>query len=207
MGLTSRNKRPLNRKILHLRDTRLLIIFSEGEKTEKQYFESDLFRNHRIQVKVVESQNGVSAPKHVFERMKSYIAGVDLEPNDEYWLMTDIDRWPIDQLSDVFSKAIRGKRKANLAISNPSFELWLYLHFEEWSAGNCRAAHIKTALRELHGSYNSSRLSIDWFEGKVDLAVERAKRMCTNANERWPSNPGTHVYRVVEAIHSVLGRN
>jgi hypothetical protein len=207
MALTSRIRRPLDRTVPHLRDTRLLIIFCEGEKTEKQYFESSLFRNLRIQVKVIESQGGFSSPKHVFERMKSYIAGVDLEPNDEYWLMTDIDRWPIEQLSDVFAKAIRGKRKANLAISNPSFELWLYLHFEEWSTGNCHAEYVEKALRKLLGSYNKSRLTIELFEGNVNSAVDRAKKMCTNTNERWPSNPGTHVYKVVEAIHSVLGRN
>ena len=39
MALTSRKRRPLNRTITHLRDTKLFIIATEGEKTKKQYFE------------------------------------------------------------------------------------------------------------------------------------------------------------------------
>ncbi len=39
---------PWNREIPHQRDTRLIIIAAEGEITEKQYFESELFYNHRV---------------------------------------------------------------------------------------------------------------------------------------------------------------
>ena len=68
-ALTSRRKRPLDRDVPHLRDTRLIIIASEGEKTEKQYFESGLFGNRRVQVKVLETQDGRSAPNWVLARL------------------------------------------------------------------------------------------------------------------------------------------
>lgn len=42
MGITSRKKRPLKREIPHLRDTRLIIIASEGAVTEKKYFVSSV---------------------------------------------------------------------------------------------------------------------------------------------------------------------
>lgn len=208
MDITSRRKRPLDRTVPHLRDTRLVIIFSEGEKTEKQYFESDLFRSHRVQVKVIETDNGLSAPKHVFDRMKTYLSNVDLEPNDEYWLVTDVDRWPEEQLSEVFSHAIRGKNRAQLAISNPSFELWLYLHLGDWTGGSVNSAQIETALRVSLDGYNKSHLQIDTFRPGVRSAVERAKILASGAEQRWPANPGTHVYRVVEsalAISSTIG--
>ncbi len=48
MGFTSRRKRPLDRHIPHLRDTRLIIIVTEGQKTEKQYFESEMLRYIKI---------------------------------------------------------------------------------------------------------------------------------------------------------------
>lgn len=60
MGITSRRKRPLDRKIPHLRDTNLIIIAVEGEKTEKQYFESNFFQRKRVQVKVLETKEGLS---------------------------------------------------------------------------------------------------------------------------------------------------
>ena len=48
MGMTSRRKRPLDHAIPHQRDTRLIIIATEGEKTERQYF--SMFRNVRVRV-------------------------------------------------------------------------------------------------------------------------------------------------------------
>ncbi len=199
MDLTSRKKRPLNRSIPHLRDTKLIVIFSEGAKTEKQYFESDLFQSHRVQVKVIPTEKGFSAPKHVFERMKHYIRNVDLDPNDEYWLVTDVDRWPQEQLAEVFSHAIRGKNRAELAISNPSFELWLFLHLADWVDGSADASKIETELRSILGSYNKANLQINSFRSGVASAIVRAKALSSENGRMWPENPGTYAFRVVES--------
>ena len=70
MSLTTRRKRPLDRRTRpepH-RDARLFVIATEGEKTEKQYF--SLFRNRRCQVKIITSKEGRSAPKYIFEQLK-----------------------------------------------------------------------------------------------------------------------------------------
>jgi hypothetical protein len=48
MGLIARRKRRLNRRVEHLRDTRLVIIAAEEEVTEAQYF--SLFESPRVQV-------------------------------------------------------------------------------------------------------------------------------------------------------------
>ena len=204
MDLTSRKRRPLNRLVPHLRDTRLIIVFSEGAQTEKQYFESDLFQSHRVQVKVIPTEDGLSAPKHVFERMKRYLSNVDLEPNDEYWLVTDVDRWPQEQLAEVFSHAIRGKNRADLAISNPSFELWLFLHLADWKAGSATASQVETALRSSLGSYNKANLDFNSFRGGVAAAIDRAKSLSSASGQLWPANPGTHAFRVVESALRVV---
>lgn len=72
MGITSRKKRPLKREIPHLRDTRLIIIASEGAVTEKKYFESSLFHSRRIQVKVLETEGGHSSPESVLNRLRAF---------------------------------------------------------------------------------------------------------------------------------------
>ena len=72
MSLTTRRRRPLNRNIPHPRDTRLVIIATEGEKTEKSYFESRLFMSLRIQIKVLETRSGRSSPNHVLNRLKEF---------------------------------------------------------------------------------------------------------------------------------------
>jgi len=63
MALTHRKKRPIDRNLEIVGDTRLLIIATEGRKTEKQYFAQ--FHNRRVQVKVAKDsgfQLAVSNP-------------------------------------------------------------------------------------------------------------------------------------------------
>jgi len=204
MVLTSRKKRPLNRET-HTRDASLIIIFSEGEKTEKQYFESDLFgRSTRVQVKVFETVNGKSAPKYVLERFKQYKKTTDVMSSDQFWLVLDVDRWPEKQLSEVCAEAIKGSHGARLAISNPSFELWLYLHFNDWTNGNTTSSQVEQSLRTFNGGDNKSNLNIADYEGKNTQAIQRAITLDINPDDRWPSNPGTRVYKLVEAINSLL---
>jgi hypothetical protein len=109
MGLTSRRKRPLDRSIPYFRDTHLIIIATEGTKTEKQYFESTVFRNKRVQVIVLETKDNCSAPRYVLDRLKQYAKETDLQPNDQLWLMADKDCWPDSQLKEVCSHAIKGR--------------------------------------------------------------------------------------------------
>ncbi len=201
MSITSRKKRPLNRNIPSFRDTTLIVIASEGEKTEKLYFESQIFQSRRIQVKVLETVSGHSSPNHVLKRLKAFAKEVDLQPTDQFCLMVDRDRWPESLLSHVCSQAVKGrKQRVNLSISNPSFELWLYLHHDEWNNGEVSSRDIENALREKIGNYNKSNLDIAFFEGKVEIAAQRAITMDQSPNTRWPNNPGTHVYRVIKEI-------
>ncbi|QTA80839.1 RloB domain-containing protein [Desulfonema limicola] len=93
MGLTGRKKRPLNRKITHLRDTKLIIIATEGHKTEKQYFK--IFKNHRVQVVIIPSKDNRSAPEYILERLNTYSEGYQIGDDDELWLMVDTDLEPM----------------------------------------------------------------------------------------------------------------
>ncbi len=51
MPLTSRKKRPLDRNVPHFKDTKLIVVATEGQKTEKRYF--DIFKTLKIQVRVI----------------------------------------------------------------------------------------------------------------------------------------------------------
>ena len=91
MGLTGRKARPLNRKISHVKDTRLIIIATEGTETEKQYFE--IFKKRRVQVVIIPTPDNRSAPDHVLSRLDRYAEDYDIGGEDELWLMVDTDRW------------------------------------------------------------------------------------------------------------------
>jgi len=205
MNFTSRKKRPLNREIEHLNDTSLIYIATEGQETEKQYFESSLFRNRRVQVRVLETQDGKSAPSHVFKRLKKLLKEIHYQENDRFWLMVDKDRTKEAHLSKVCSEAFGHKKiKINLAISNPCFELWLFLHNNEWVEELVSCKDIEKEIKRLLGSYNKSNIDISTYETKIDHAIKQAKILDKDPSMRWPDNPGTHVYKVVEEILKLI---
>jgi hypothetical protein len=201
MSLTSRRKRPLDHSVAHLRDTRLIIIAAEGEKTEKQYF--SIFRNRRVQVKVLHTEDGLSSPKHVFDRLAKYKKAYDVKGDDELWLVIDVDRWTQQMLSDIATGCLQ--KGFRLAVSNPCFEIWLYLHHGDIAAGSTLTKQqLEQMLKDALGVFNKTNLDLAQYRDRVQEAVDRAVALDTTAGERWPSTVGTHVYRVAQAILNLL---
>jgi hypothetical protein len=202
MALTHRKKRPIDRSLKSLRDTRLLIIATEGRITEKQYFAQ--FRNRRVQVKVIPTgEDNKSSPEYVLERLKPFRQEYQLGAEDELWLMIDVDRWPEKKLSSVTKEAkISGFK---LAISNPCFETWLLCHYilPTITTASCQeiTKQLGNELKKVHNSaYNKAKLNIDNFKPYVKQALENAKQLDNNPSTRWPNQVGTHVYKVVDQL-------
>ena len=198
MALTSRRKRPIDRqsKPAPHRDARLFIIATEGRKTEKQYF--SMFGNKRCQVHVITNENNKSAPAYILQQLKEFKKEFQLKADDELWLMVDVDRWGNKHLASVSAQAEHNKFQ--LAVSNPCFEVWLYLHHNDLNHQSIEAGEMKQKLRDLLGGYNSSKLEPAKFAEHIDDAIDRAKALDSNQDERWPSRTGTHVYKVVEKV-------
>ncbi len=84
-----RKKRPLDRSTSVVRDASLIVIASEDKYAVRQYFE--FFRSTKIQFKVLETQDGKSAPEHVLTRLDEYMKEFDIGDGDEFWLVSDCD--------------------------------------------------------------------------------------------------------------------
>jgi len=202
MALTQRKKRPIDRSLKSLGDTRLLIIATEGRITEKQYF--SLFRNRRVQVKVIPTgEDNKSSPEYVLRRLKDFRQEHDLEVNDELWLMIDVDRWKEKKLSSVTKEAKASGFK--LAVSNPCFETWLLCHYilPTVATASCQeiTEQLGDELKKVHNSaYKKTKLNTDYFKPYVKQAVQNAQQLDNNPNARWPNKVGTHVYKVVDQI-------
>ena len=152
--ITSRRKRPLDRRITQLRDSKLIIIAVEGNRTEKQYF--SIFRKTRSQIKILSSDDNRSAPEYVLDRLISYKKEYDLDDNDELWLMIDVDRWGDRKLSEIAMHA--NQRGFDMAVSNPCFEVWLYLHFSFISGNISNCGRVKQILKNKIGGYKSGNI-------------------------------------------------
>lgn len=181
----------------NVRDSWLCIIATEGAKTEEQYF--SMFQNRRVKVVVLPTgEDGTSSPPHVLTRLEMYKAEYDFGDQDRLWLMVDVDRWPTQNLAEVCKQT--KQKKFELAVSNPCFELWLWLHHADPETGDTDCNAIEKRLRARLGSYNKSRLDSAAYRPFIKQAIQRAQALHTKPKELWPPFPGTHVYKVVASL-------
>ena len=181
-----------------VRDARIFVIAVEGEKTEAQYF--SLFESTRVHVEVLPAgPEGLSAPKQVLERLVKFEERFDLGEGDEWWLVIDVDRQRGQFLDEVTRMA--RERGYGLAVSNPCFDLWLLLHFQDMHPADTDCAAITERLRRHTGGHNKAKIRLE--ACPTERAVEACRRARAMERERdtpWPGFPGTHVFKVVERL-------
>lgn len=187
------------RSSLNLPYRKNFVIAVEGQKTEVEYF--DIFKKAHplmINIKCLSSKSD-SNPLHVLERMKRYLAKNELKKTDEAWLVVDRDCWTEEQLQEP-CKWARTHDNCYFAISNPKFEYWLLLHFEDGNAISS-AADCDNRLKKHIPNYNKSIRSNMFTIDRIKDAVRRARLRDTSPHEDWPHTIGTTtVYRLVEKI-------
>lgn len=194
-----RRKALLDRTV-NVRDATLVLVATEGTRTEKQYLSclqtTGQIDTSRVQVRVIPTPpTGESSPEYVLARLKELQSRHQLSHEDELWLVTDVDRWGDRKLAVVCQEALQ--TGARLAISNPCFEVWLLLHTEaQVSAGEC--SEVESGLRSELGSYNKSRLHCERYPpDRVARAIQRSGAT-DDESSRWPATPGhRHVHRLV----------
>lgn len=178
---------------------RLYLIAVEGSLTEPGYF--DMFDCQAIKVACL-CAKGKSSPPEVLKRMKGRIDRESMRAGDEAWLVVDKDRWTDEQLSELHGWVGAQTKeivKRGLAVSNPKFELWLLLHFQDVDSG-CSARSCTNELAQHLPGYDK-RISTEAFtEERIGEAVRRAKALDTPPCRDWPRTAGTTVYRLVESL-------
>ena len=198
------------------RDCRLIIISTEGTRTEKTYFEEmaspRYYHNPRVHVKVLDRLTNASSPHHIMAMLNAFQKEFSLKKDDELWMVIDLDRWRNRELSTVAAQC--QQKCYELAVSNPCFEFWLLLHvksvsdyteeelqeFEENQYVSPERTCLEKELVNVLGSYNKARLNASAFLPFVDNAIQQAKVLDTHPEHRWPNCLGTRVYRLAESI-------
>ncbi len=175
---------------------KLYVIAAEGAKTEPEYFSLALFRNRQSEYHLeLLSSNHKSSPDQVLKRMKDYLDKKEGKSSDEAWLVVDQDQWSGDQLAELHEWSQKRPNNRFLALSNPNFEYWLLLHFEDGEAKDC----LRRLKKHLPGYDKGIRASA-FSEEKIRDAVNRAKKRDSPPCTDWPRIPGSTVYRLVEKL-------
>ncbi|MEW6710606.1 MAG: RloB family protein [Candidatus Riflebacteria bacterium] len=176
---------------------KLFVLSMEGKITERQYF--DLFKasNAIIHLEILPGSLK-SSPFHVLKRMKSYLIQNRLMKIDEAWLVIDKDQWTEEQLASLYDWS-KTSENYGLALSNPNFEFWLLLHFED-GAGISGSLSCVRRLKRFLPDFDKSIDKIRFNKDCIKNAISRAKEKDRPATEDWPRTTGTTVYRLVEKI-------
>lgn len=184
------------------RDASLIIIACEGEKTEAQYLSFSCFQNSRVKLCPVPSKGGKSAPVYVLENLKEKAEEYDLKPGDQLWIVIDTDKWAFEtQIQPLLNARIR-KFPVNIAVSNPCFELFLYLHFSSMPASPVKDSKtMETMLRSLLGRYSKTNLAEETYAPYIQNAIQEAEKTKYGTNSL-PLNPGTGFGKLINSILS-----
>ena len=201
--------RPLRRRVAFRRPRKTLVIFCEGTRTEPEYLDA-LKRQPSVRdvaaVDIrIEAGPGQSAPKTLVSMaVEARSRAIDEEAEiDEFWCAFDVE-WPRNHpgLREVVERA--RQNDIQLAISNPCFELWLILHFQDHNAwlDNDNARRLR---RRLDGSADKG-LNTARYMPLVNDAMRRAvtldKRHLRNGTVFPMNNPSSGMHRFLVAIES-----
>ncbi|MDA3837868.1 MAG: RloB family protein [Candidatus Delongbacteria bacterium] len=191
-------RRRFKRKYIATRSYEKLFILSvEGQKTEPEYFSLFDNRGSIIRIKCLKSKKK-SSPLQVLNRMQKYIKDENLFKTDEAWLIADRDEWTDNQLKQLHDWS-EEKDNHGFALSNPKFEYWLLLHFED-GKGVKNSKDCTKKLKKYLPQYNKG-VDVNQISDKMILAaVKRAKGKDQGSFEERLNSIGSTVYKVVENI-------
>ena len=184
------------------KDSSMFIIGYEGNIKDPKYFyriEEELIEPRKAFIHPLPPDNGESAPKKVLERVKDFVEdpkrGVDIEPGDNIWFVLDVDRYPKVQFDEV-NEYCNMEKQRKLAISNPCFEIWLWMHIEDVDKITSKTS--KMLKNELHEKLNSLSFNGDYIPFMKD-AIKRAY-IADSSKTYYPDSYSTKVHLLVEEL-------
>ncbi len=197
---------------------RIIFIFTEGEKTEPNYFRficNDLRISNNVGIKGI-GFNTLSLVKEIIKFKNDYELENEDCLGDEYWVVFDKDDFDIIGGRNQFDDAINMARAKgiNVAYSNESFELWYFLHFGFCSTRLSRSDYIDKLTERLKkitkGKINRYQ---KWSESMGSLlksrhedAVKNAEKLVIEFQEEplfSNKNPSTTVHCLVANLNKL----
>jgi hypothetical protein len=201
-------ERPLKRRVAVRQPRKTILIFCEGERTEPEYLDA-LKRQPwvrdiaAVDLRVKTGHGGGSVPTTLVSlAADARRKALDEEGEiDEFWCVFDVE-WPRNHphLRGAIEQARQGG--IELAISNPCFELWLVLHFQDHSSW-LDNDHARRLRQNLDGSDNKG-IDAATYMPLVRDAVTRAKELDERHRQNGTTfphdNPSSGMHRLLATI-------
>ena len=174
-----------------------ILIVCEGAVTEKEYF---CYLHHAERIPIVLEIEAGGDPKKLVERAKSLQreARDSGDPFDQVWCVFDID----DHKRIADAKQQARDNGIGLIVSNPCFDLWILLHYQDLTQHTHRHKVQSLCRKHIPGYVKSPPC-----DKLLQLFPEAEKR--ATALNKWHAsrctdgdNPSTNVHNLVAKIRS-----
>lgn len=196
----------------------IILIVTEGSRTEPKYFEHFKTRQTNIDIRVVGSRSNSGETDYVslIRKAQEYQKKnqMSLDNGDSVWVVADGDvnfnnPDPVTSKNQQLMQArkMAERSEIQMAISNPCFELWYLLHFRYTTKYLKDYIAVKNELLPFLPEYEKTNDVYDQLLPMLENAVKNAKNLekyHLDDGEELPFeigvNPYTEVFRLIESL-------
>lgn len=177
---------------------RTIFVALDCSKPEALYFRAlRVIDGITLQVIPTDPALGAASNAQVLGRLERWLKKNRPHSRDELWIVIDREQTAIRELDAVCAGA--AKQGINVAMSNPCFELWLWLHVRDNQSfptpGECRAAFARE-----YPQWGARPDAATLIANGVEAALIRAGELDINPGAPWPSTQATRVSRLVARL-------
>jgi hypothetical protein len=190
----------------------MILIVTEGEKTEPLYFECFPIRTTKVTRIIGTGRNTDSlvreTDKELEKAKKWYFReyGIGLKDNDiVVWCVFDKDSFRADQFDNAIESA-RAKGY-HIAYSNEAFELWYLLHYAYYNTATTRDQFKRLLTGYLTWPYSKNDPKMyQVLKHRQADAIRNARNLLALYDPHHPSrdNPSTTVFELVEYLNQFI---
>lgn len=186
----------------------VVYLICEGSETEIRYFKK--FRSRECNIDIVPIPSQYKSADKLVQRARATIGYSPYYPDegDMIWCVFDRD----DNTNAMLSKAkqVAIKEGYQVAFSNPSFEVWFLLHFNNQTTPveNCEVAIKLLKKKGRLEQYEKNKEVYELLKPLQEAAIDRAKKRVAVLQAEHTeilsreSNPVTTVAELVEYLNS-----
>lgn len=182
----------------------------EGEATELRYFAEMRAKLRRKTAAVLVWHGDHTDPEGIVreaiklrDEQAHRSTKTATEPYDQVWVVMDREKQN-DPRREQLSRAreLAARSHVRVALSIPSFEFWLLLHFHYTTGAFDGCSAVKKELKKFIKNYHKAELPLDDLLARVATAVKHARQW----RAHWDSasgdrNPSTDVDELVKALN------
>jgi len=194
------------------------LIVTEGEVTEPEYLNAlvSALRMSAIDVEVAHSTTGsdpfsvvAHAEKRVTQQRRDARNNPAVVPYDQIWVV--FDREGINDGRDWQNAIYQAEAKGfKVALSNPSFEFWLLLHFVYTTAQFEDSAAVERRLKKENKGYAKIHGQVDYasiYLPLIEVSVLNSRKVRVDHDKTGADNPYTAVDKLVVALNRAVQKH